>query len=230
MDLTIARPHKKPAFVVHRRARCNLRYFRIEHPRKVGEPAVDVRKAVFLREVGGEVNEPRLSADVRVGGQCHRGAADKVWSFRFQSPRLILRPAHLFLTIKIVDSFAKAASKGNEMYVLGEMDKGALAVGRVVGHEDEYVMYLVCLEKGRILESSKHLTEDELREILTESYGESDTEIESRIALAKAHPYGAAIKAKIAQHRPPEGTATHRDVRKIPQGWWAVLLEKFRKS
>jgi hypothetical protein len=137
---------------------------------------------------------------------------------------------HLFLTIKIVDSFAKAASKGNKMYVLGEMGKGALAVGRVVGHEDEYVMYLVSLEKGRILESSKHLTEDELREILTESYGESDTEIEGRIALAKAHPYGAAIKAKSEQHRPPEGTATHRDVRKIPQGWWAVLLEKFRKS
>jgi hypothetical protein len=137
---------------------------------------------------------------------------------------------HFFLTIKIVDSFAKAASKGNEMYVLGEMDKGALAVGRVIGHEDEYVMYLVSLEKGRILESSKHLTEDELREILTESYGESETEIEGRIALAKAHPYGAAFKAKIEQHRPPGGTTTHRDVRKIPQGWWAGLLEKFRKS
>jgi hypothetical protein len=117
------------------------------------------------------------------------------------------------------------------MYVLAEMDKGALAVGRVAGQRDRYVMYLVNIEKGRILESSKYLTETELREILTESYGESDKEIESRIALAKAHPYAPPSQANIAQHAPPKGAASPRparDVKKVPRSWWAALFAKIR--
>jgi hypothetical protein len=125
----------------------------------------------------------------------------------------------------------QGSDDGNPMYVLAEMDNGALAVGRVADQRDKYVMYLVNVEKGRILESSKYLTEAELREILTESYGESDADIEHRIALAKAHPYAPPTKAMVTQHVPPKGTTTSRTpraVKKVPRSWWAALFEKIR--
>jgi len=114
------------------------------------------------------------------------------------------------------------------MYVLAEMEQGALALGRVAGQNDKFVMYLVNVEKGRILRSSEHLTEDELREILAENYAESASEIEGRIALAKAHPYTPACKAKIEQRTSPVRSTTSRNVRKIPKSRWTVFIDKLR--
>jgi len=52
----------------------------------------------------------------------------------------------------------------------------------------QFIMLLVSIQKGHILESSTELTEDELRTALAENYGESESQIEIRIGLAKAHP------------------------------------------
>jgi hypothetical protein len=49
-------------------------------------------------------------------------------------------------------------------------------------------MFLVNLQRGHIVESSIALTEEELRAVLAENYGESASQIDQRIALAKAHP------------------------------------------
>ena len=68
------------------------------------------------------------------------------------------------------------------------METGTLIVGRIKGKEDKFLMLLVSLQKGHILESSRELTEDELRTALAENYGESESQIEVRIELAKAHP------------------------------------------
>jgi hypothetical protein len=72
------------------------------------------------------------------------------------------------------------------------METGTLLVGRIKGKKDKFIMVLVNAQKGRILESSKELTEDELRTVLTENYGESESQIEERIGLAKAHPENLA--------------------------------------
>lgn len=67
-------------------------------------------------------------------------------------------------------------------------DKGRLIVGRVNGKDDAFIILLVSIQKGHILESSRELTEGELRIALDEKYDESENEIEARIKRAKTHP------------------------------------------
>jgi hypothetical protein len=68
------------------------------------------------------------------------------------------------------------------------METGTLIVGLSKDKEDKFVMFLVNIQKGHILESSRELTEAELRTALAENYGESESQIETRIGLAKTHP------------------------------------------
>jgi len=65
---------------------------------------------------------------------------------------------------------------------------GTLIVARVNGKEGKFIMLLVSVQKGHVLESSRELTEDKLRAALAENHGESETQIEERIKLAKNHP------------------------------------------
>ncbi len=65
---------------------------------------------------------------------------------------------------------------------------GALIVARVKGDDDTYVVLLVSTQRGCILESSFGLSEEALRALLTENYGEADEVIDERIERAKTHP------------------------------------------
>jgi hypothetical protein len=60
-------------------------------------------------------------------------------------------------------------------------------LGRIQGCEGQLVLFLVDFAEGRILESSVNLTEAEAREVLAENYGQSKSQIEARLKLAKTH-------------------------------------------
>jgi hypothetical protein len=51
-----------------------------------------------------------------------------------------------------------------------------------------FIASLVNSEGGKMIETSRALTEDELRDLLAKSYGESEAEIRARIQRANADP------------------------------------------
>jgi hypothetical protein len=67
-------------------------------------------------------------------------------------------------------------------------ETGTLVVGRIKGRPGKYIVLLVSIQKGHMLESSRELTEEKLRELLAENYGESETQVQARIDLANASP------------------------------------------
>jgi hypothetical protein len=82
MDLVVPRQRQKTPVIVQRRRCDDLLHLRIEQARKVRNAAIDIRKAVLSREVGGEEDEANLAASLRVHCKSHRGAADQQGSFR----------------------------------------------------------------------------------------------------------------------------------------------------
>jgi hypothetical protein len=69
-----------------------------------------------------------------------------------------------------------------------EPQKGSLIVGRIKGMPGNFIMFLVNVREGHIMEVSAALPEDSLRKLLASNYGETTAQIERRIQLAKAHP------------------------------------------
>jgi hypothetical protein len=65
---------------------------------------------------------------------------------------------------------------------------GTLIVARINGKENQFVILLVSIQKGCILESSTALTEDDLRVALAKNSDETHAQIDERIALARAQP------------------------------------------
>jgi hypothetical protein len=67
-------------------------------------------------------------------------------------------------------------------------DTGTLIIGRVKGMDRKFVLLLVSTQKCVILQSSRALTEAELRENLAENHGMSEHEIEAWVQQAKERP------------------------------------------
>jgi hypothetical protein len=71
---------------------------------------------------------------------------------------------------------------------VGLMNDGRLIVAKRRNRQDRYVIMQVHDKYGFVLDSSEDLTEDELKTALSWQYKETTAQIESRIALAGAHP------------------------------------------
>jgi hypothetical protein len=67
-------------------------------------------------------------------------------------------------------------------------DTGTLIVGRLKDRPGKFIMILVNAQMGKILESSDELTEEGVRKLLADSYGESASQIDARIQQANNSP------------------------------------------
>jgi len=63
----------------------------------------------------------------------------------------------------------------------------SLVVARAKGSAGLFIVLLVDVHAGCILESSHGLSEPEIRKVLAESYGQTDAQIRTRLELAKSH-------------------------------------------
>jgi hypothetical protein len=68
------------------------------------------------------------------------------------------------------------------------MAEGTLIVGRIIGQENKYVMCRMNMENGQILDRSGPMTEDDVRAVLREKFGENESLIETRITAAQQDP------------------------------------------
>jgi hypothetical protein len=68
------------------------------------------------------------------------------------------------------------------------METGTLVVGRIKGSEGLFVLLLVDVRAGCVLESPPRLSEAEVRKMLADKYGESESQIKTRLELARRHP------------------------------------------
>jgi hypothetical protein len=69
---------------------------------------------------------------------------------------------------------------------------GRLVLGRVTESSEEeeetFILLLIDTGGGRILESSRALTEAKVRDLLKNNYGEDEATIESRLHSARTYP------------------------------------------
>ena len=68
------------------------------------------------------------------------------------------------------------------------METGGLVVARIKGSEGLFIVLLVDVQAGCVLESSGELSEPEVRKLLAANYRESESEIEARLELARRYP------------------------------------------
>jgi hypothetical protein len=78
-----------------------------------------------------------------------------------------------------------ARRKGDTCFMA---DTGTLVVGRLTGRPGKFIVMLVNAQMGKILETSVELTEEEVRKLLADNYGESAAQIEMRIQQANTSP------------------------------------------
>ncbi len=65
---------------------------------------------------------------------------------------------------------------------------GYLEVRAVKGDREKFVVWLMNPDTRAPIESSRELTEAGVRELLSESYGESEANIEARVKSARENP------------------------------------------